>query len=110
MSLRGRLLSGVLALVALGLVVSSVATYSALQAFLLRRTDQQLATAAAPVVRAMFVRDPRLPGLQDSDAVIPGGTYGEFRNPQGRVVNQLAVRFRNPETPIPDLPSQLDTE
>ena len=110
MSLRGRLLGGVLALVALGLVVSSVATYSALQAFLLRRTDQQLAAAAAPVVRAMFVRDPLFPGLQDSNAVIPDGTYGEFRDPQGQIVDRLAVRFRDPDTPLPDLPSELDPD
>ena len=109
MSLRGRLLGGVLALVALGLVVSSVATYSALQSFLLRRTDQQLEAAAAPVVRSMFQRDPRFPGLQASDTVIPDGTYGEFRDGQGRVVNTLEVRFRNPGTPPPDLPEQLDT-
>ena len=42
MSLRSRLLIGLLALVTLGLLISDVATYKTLQRFLVSRVDQQL--------------------------------------------------------------------
>ena len=41
MSLRGRLLTGLVALVTIGMVVSSVVTYTALRSFLVDRIDQQ---------------------------------------------------------------------
>jgi two-component system OmpR family sensor kinase len=41
-SLRGRLLIGVISLVVVGLLIADVATYLALQSFLLNRVDDQL--------------------------------------------------------------------
>jgi two-component system OmpR family sensor kinase len=52
MSLRARLLAASLVLVAIGLVVADVATYSALRSFLVTRVDQQLFAAHASIERA----------------------------------------------------------
>ena len=49
MSLRARLLATLLLLVAVGLVVADVATYSALRSFLVQRVDAQLLDARGPV-------------------------------------------------------------
>ncbi len=49
MALRTRLLVTLIALVAFGLVVSDVATYTSLRSFLVGRTDPQLELAAQPV-------------------------------------------------------------
>ncbi|MBA3302449.1 MAG: hypothetical protein H0U26_01100, partial [Acidimicrobiia bacterium] len=56
MSLRTRLVVAMLVLVALGLVVSGVATFVALQSFLLRRVDQQLVDLVQPVARLLAER------------------------------------------------------
>jgi two-component system, OmpR family, sensor kinase len=47
LSLRARLMLGVIALAALGLAVADVATYASLSSFLIQRTDQSLAAAQA---------------------------------------------------------------
>jgi two-component system, OmpR family, sensor kinase len=47
LSLRARLVLGVIALAALGLAVADVATYASLRSFLIQRTDQSLAAARA---------------------------------------------------------------
>jgi two-component system OmpR family sensor kinase len=52
MSLRARLLAASLVLVAIGLLVADVATYSALRSFLFDRVDQQLDAAQAGIERA----------------------------------------------------------
>ena len=49
MTLRSRLLLGLLALVAIGLVVSDVTTYRALRSFLYNRLDQQLVDSVGPM-------------------------------------------------------------
>ena len=53
MTLRTRLLLALLALVAAGLLVAGVATYSSLRSFLLQRVDQQLVDARNPVAWAL---------------------------------------------------------
>jgi two-component system OmpR family sensor kinase len=50
MTLRTRLLLGLLGLVAVGLVVSDVATYRALHSFLYTRVDQQLVQSVDPLI------------------------------------------------------------
>jgi two-component system, OmpR family, sensor kinase len=47
LSLRARLVLGVIALAALGLAVVDVASYASLSSFLIQRTDQSLAAARA---------------------------------------------------------------
>src|SRR5437870_5424104 len=48
LSLRARLLAGLVTLVLAGLLVADVATYAALQSFLCSRLDQQLRDAQIP--------------------------------------------------------------
>jgi two-component system OmpR family sensor kinase len=103
MSLRGRLLAGLVSLVTVGMVVSDVATYTALRRFLIDRIDQQLEETVVPAanelsVRSSFHRGP--PGR----TVIPAGTDARLIKPDGRVVATL-TGFRESDDPPPDLPA-----
>src|SRR6266481_3228086 len=53
LSLRGRLLIGVMSLVVLGILVFDFATYATMQSFLLSRVDSQLTLGRAVAVRAL---------------------------------------------------------
>jgi two-component system OmpR family sensor kinase len=66
LSLRARLVLGVIALAALGLAVADVATYASLRSFLIQRTDQSLAA----------VRPDRGPGHGMSDDGCGRGDHG----------------------------------
>ena len=54
LSLRARLILGVIALAAVGLVAADFATYSALRSFLIDRTDTSLDVAHLSVQDALF--------------------------------------------------------
>src|SRR6478736_6775690 len=54
LSLRARLILGVIALAAVGLVAADVATYSALSSFLIKRTDSSLEAAHVAFEGALF--------------------------------------------------------
>ncbi|HEY8770622.1 MAG TPA: hypothetical protein VIM03_08770, partial [Thermoleophilaceae bacterium] len=56
MSLRTRLIAGLLALAAIGLVALAGATYAEQRSFLLDRVDQQARSALGPVDRALDLR------------------------------------------------------
>ena len=88
MSLRARLLATLLLLVAIGLVVADVATYSALRSFLFKRVDAQLQDARGPALGALI--DGHKPGLF--------GVYVEYRDPTG-------VKKYPPDSPSPDDPN-----
>ena len=112
MSLRGRLVAGLLALAAVGLVVSDVAVYRGMRSFLLDRVDQQLDQSVEPVAREVaasiaFDRDPRRPPGRGPRTVIPAGTYAELCA-SGSVQTRL-VGFRERYDPIPDIPAELRT-
>jgi len=83
-SLRGRLLLGLLGLVAVGLIASDLLTYRALQSFLLARLDEQVAGAVDPIVGQLSSGDRRGPPPKPS--VVPGGTYGAVVHDDGRVL------------------------
>jgi two-component system OmpR family sensor kinase len=68
-SLRARLLAGVLLLATLGLLASDAATLTFLRRYLVHRLDQQLLSARFPVSRRLF-RDNQFAGLGG----FPGGT------------------------------------
>ena len=53
LSLRARLILGVIALATVGLLVADVATYGSLRNFLIQRTDASLGTAAAAATRTI---------------------------------------------------------
>ncbi len=109
LSLRARLILGVIALTATGLVVADAATYSALSSFLIGRSDASLETAHRAVEAALLPGGPDGPGgrggLNDgglqggSDigplaAAVPGDTI-QVRRLDGTVVRTAAVpRFQ----------------
>src|SRR4029077_20633531 len=96
-SLRARLVAGLLALAALGLLVLAAVTYVEQRSFLIDRVDQQLHAAIRPVSAALDfgLRVPP-PGDRDRPGApgfggggpgfgLPEGTYGEHRTASGTV-------------------------
>jgi len=84
-SLRGRLLVGLVLLVIAGLAVSSLATYLALQSFLLRRVDDQLLAGRDPAARYMLSLRAGEPSRSAFPPPFPSGTYAELRSPDGQI-------------------------
>ncbi len=133
MSLRTRLIAGLLALAAIGLVALAGATYAEQRSFLLDRVDQQARTALPPVDRALDLRGfgaPRgellpgrpggqRPGGQRPDGGpgpgrpafdLPPGTYGERRTTSGAVVGHVTLSYGQTGLPRPRLPKRVPTD
>ena len=107
-SLRGRLLLGLIALVVGGLLVADLATYSALQQFLIGRVDKQLYDShnSAPdyvIGELEHGGDVGRPGPPGS--ALPTGIYVEIRAPNGSSVRQAFPGFGEPASARPILPS-----
>jgi two-component system, OmpR family, sensor kinase len=83
-TLRTRLLLALVALTAIGLSVASIVTYHEVGSFLVQRVDQELASAAQNP--NIFFPEAR-GGISSTDNV-PVGTYAEFRDADGNVLNQ----------------------
>jgi two-component system OmpR family sensor kinase len=105
LSLRGRLLIGVISLVVLGLLVSDVATYSLLQKSLLDRIDQQLTGGHNQATAALG--GPGRGGDQPSQ--FPTGTVVELLGLDGSVVTvKVSTPFGStPSSARPELPKPL---
>ncbi len=97
LSLRTRLLVGVIALAAVGLVAADVATYSELRSFLVSRTDTTLQEEHE--------------AFDGGGGRPPTGVYSEVRAPNGSTVLGDGLRvtlFRGQSTPpIPELPQTI---
>ena len=107
-SLRTRLIAGLVALVTVGLLVANVATYSALQSFLLERVDEQLSAAVEPVALDLESRiRAQRGGRPGPRALIPAGTYAVLVGADGAVLAELALRN---DGPAPRLPVGLGTQ
>ncbi len=107
LSLRGRLLIGVIALMVVGLVVSSVATYLALQNFLLNRVDDQLTNGRSVAVGVLGGPGPSRPGPNQ----FPLGTVIELVTPDGTLIGD-PLRYDFPSsnsTALPVVPRPLPT-
>jgi two-component system OmpR family sensor kinase len=114
LSLRGRLLIGVIALVAVGLLVSDVATYTLLNRSLVGRIDDQLQKASTvSTARAVLIANcsPRGgPGSAGSAGDFPTGTVTELIGNDGSVVTACIVGSGNtPTTASPVLPRTLSS-
>jgi len=126
-SLRARLIAGLLALTASGLLVAAAVTYLEQRSFLLDRVDQQL-RAGAPAMEHQLDGDgvpggghrhfPRVgPGGAPEgdrgaghgpDAVnLPPATYGQRRTAAGKVLGHTAVSFGQPLPAAPRIPAEL---
>ena len=124
MSLRARLVLGVIVLAALGLVVADVATYRSLRSFLVHRTDSTLEASHPNVENAAFgpssggqdERHARGPGPAGVGG--PGIDYYQVRTLAGRVLEARAVpQLAQSRTASPPrlpaqitLPAHTDTE
>ena len=104
LSLRARLVLGVIVVAAVGLAAANVATYAALRSFLFDRTDQSLQDAAFPIRRAVER------GCGDRRP-LPGTSPGDFiqlRGSAGEVLCSLQVTAVGENPPAaPRLPERL---
>jgi two-component system OmpR family sensor kinase len=129
MSLRARLLVGLLGLASIGLLVAAVATWTLLDDFLTDRLDQQLlssATVASNVVEAQVVAADVGPGPVGGDpagqrppgrfgAGVPNprlplglvGLHAEIRSPDGTVLGSTAFAPGADGVEPPALPADL---
>src|ERR1700735_2597122 len=106
MSLRARLLAGVLVMTAVGLLAAGGGTYLALRSFLFDRVDQQLMAARASVGR----------GLSESNTIdsttldpcAPPSAFVEVRDATGRVVALHTPSSLVGSSPAPRLPAFLE--
>jgi len=127
LSLRARLILGVIVLAAVGLVAADFATYSALRSFLIDRTDTSLDAAHLAVEGALFphrgqgdasdhdqgARPPGAPpfdgpGIGRLTAAAPG-EYIQLRRLNGTIVRSGSTpRFPgSPALPAPRLPTKI---
>jgi two-component system, OmpR family, sensor kinase len=119
-SLRARLVAGLLALAAVGLLVLAAITYVEQRSFLIDRVDQQLHGATPPVSAAL---DGRIPppgrggrpfgrGERGGPGFgLPAGTYGERRAASGAVEARTGVPgYGETEAAQPDLPADLSLD
>ncbi len=115
LSLRNRLLIGLVLVVGWGLVAFGFATYTALEGFLIQRTDDQLAAgyalAYSTVVSRSEFSGPHggapVPGSHPDQAV-PQGTYAALIKPDGSVLSEHVFDFRSTTSVArPNLPKDL---
>src|SRR5206468_9145282 len=117
--LRARLVAGVVAVAAVGLIVLAGVTYAEQRSFQLDRIDQQVHAEVFPVSGMLDRRAPNLPSrpVPDSDDQhgpgghddnFPYGTYGERRDASGTTVATLPLtRFGQTAPTAPTLPKNL---
>jgi len=124
MSLRARLLLGMVVLVAAGLLVAAATTYEEQRSFLLDRVDQQVQAGLGAM--AFELRPPgfgparaadgrrrpfagllgrRGPGI--GPASLPPGTFGELIGPDGSVVRQRTFTYGEATPAPPKLPARF---
>src|SRR4051794_11070799 len=123
-SLRARLVAGLLALAAVGLIVLAAVTYAEQRSFLLHRVDQQVASAPPQLGRELGGRGigPRGDADHDGDhrsrpggdgpgpagdappIGLPPGTYGQRRDASGRVLGSVVISYEQDRTANPDVP------
>ena len=99
MTLRVRLTLALVALVVIGLVASDIATYTALQSFLVRRVDQQLGFASDPVAKLLLSTN-FSSGEVHTDAegngFLPVGTWAALYDPSGAQVRHITFTYGGP--------------
>ncbi len=99
MSLRARLLAVLVSLTAIGLVVAGVATYAALQSFLVDRVDRTALGSAQAIARSLE-RGRTGPGSFDAIGAANPGLYVGSVDTAG-TLRWAAIGTRPGETPLP---------
>jgi two-component system OmpR family sensor kinase len=110
-SLRGRLLSASLILVAVGLIAAGVTTFGALNSFLVSRVDDQLHSSVFAADQALDSANGTGPGLPPggfSQGIFqpPNGSFAEFLSPSGTRLGR-AVTFDYQRAAGPEIPAGL---
>jgi two-component system OmpR family sensor kinase len=121
MSLRTRLLAGIVVLVVTGLSVAAAVTYAEQRSFLQGRVDQQVASARFPIITVLGLRDgvhpfgrppggfPRRRGARPRGGLadLPPGTFGEMIGPGGRVIGEpVSLAYTGTRVKAPALPAR----
>lgn len=108
LSLRGRLLIGVISLVVLGLLISDVATYGALQSSLVSRIDTSLTDRSTVDTAVNVLLSPNC-SIRGPGASFPSGTIAELVANDGTVVKACVVPGFGTATSTgtPELPKSL---
>ena len=107
MSLRARLLGGVLVMTAVGLLAAGGGTYLALRSFLLDRVNQQLMAARASVGRGLRESQGSTIDSKTLDQVAPPDAFVEVRDESGRVLAVHRATSLSGSSPEPRLPAVL---
>jgi|tagenome__1003787_1003787.scaffolds.fasta_scaffold20984437_3 two-component system OmpR family sensor kinase len=109
-SLRARLVAGLVALAAVGLLLLAGITYAEQRSFQYDRLDQQVRSAPGPLAHALYDdrdRDHGPPGGGPGFG-LPQGTYAERRDVNGNVVGSpVIVDYNQNITARPALPKSL---
>jgi two-component system OmpR family sensor kinase len=109
LSLRARLLIGLVALVAVGLGAAAVVTYEEQRSFLLTRLDQQVANSRLPVSVTLGLVHPGVPNARrvgPGPGQAPGtfqtsGTYAVLLDSSGNVIKTKTFTPYGAATPSP---------
>jgi two-component system OmpR family sensor kinase len=109
LSLRTRLVLGVLALAAVALIGADIATYTSLRSFLFDRTDKTL-QATHGAVEAAFLRDHRQTLDPGTLGAVAPGLFVQIRSTDGDVLfsGGLSPAPGQQESATPQLPEQID--
>jgi two-component system, OmpR family, sensor kinase len=107
MSLRARLLTGVLVMTALGLLAAGGGTYLALRSFLLGRIDQQLMATRASVGRGLRQSNTSTIDTATLDRLAPPVAFVEVRDPAGNLIAVHYLSSLSGSAPGPRLPAKL---
>ena len=126
MSIRARLLVGVLVLTTIGLATVGIVSHTALRSYLSDRLNQQVASAEAPVSRALvgkliksgdtkgFAPPPRngqgvpAKAFRQADTTgLPPGTYGELRAKNGKVLARINFSYGEKNLAQVQLPDSI---
>jgi two-component system OmpR family sensor kinase len=110
-SLRGRLVAGVLALVAVGMLIVGGATYATQRSSSLNVVDKQLESALPALQRQLLDPNGDMPMKGGRGGRPPGGgppvdTYGQLRDATGAVVSDEFLG-REEDSVTPTLPADI---
>lgn len=109
LSLRSRLLIGVISLVVAGLVVSDLVTYGIVRKSMYDRVDSQLQSRSTMVTAAIVLARPDCRAGPGAAANYPIGTITEHLSTDGSIVNYCVIGAFGTPTHAPqlNLPKQL---
>ncbi|MCX6385162.1 MAG: HAMP domain-containing protein, partial [Solirubrobacterales bacterium] len=115
MSLRARLVAGLLLLAAAGLLILGGVTYVEQRSFLEDRLDSQ-ATSAIPVINKALVGievgpsagDPGRGKRGGRGINLPPGTYGEHQDSFGKVIDSVTLSYGQQAFAAPLIPAPIE--